>query len=469
MNNSLKMILISNVILFANGYNIMNKIIAKDSFIKTNIKLSSTGSENFIYGTTWNGGNSGCDNYFGHGCGTIYKLDTTTGLVTTLYKFSWGDGANPNPSLVTMGNDGFLYGTTWEGGNSGCDNMLRHGCGTIFKFNPTTGALTTLFKFYHGIGTNPNASLTTIGNDGFLYGTTREGGISGCDTKYSHGCGTIFKINPTTGELSTFYAFSKGDGAYPNSTLTTLGNDGFLYGTTWEGGNSGCDTSLTHGCGTIFRINPTTRAFTTLYRFSKGDGSNPNASLARVGNDGFLYGTTWEGGNNGCNIIYSFGCGTIFRINPTTGALTTLYKFSWGDGANPNSSLTTIGSDGFLYGTTWEGGNSGCDINISHGCGTIFRINPTTGALSTLYRFSWGDGANPNSLLTTIGEDGFLYGTTWEGGNSGCDSQFGHGCGTIFKIDPTTVELTTLYRFSKGDGANPNTSLSTTGVIDINY
>ncbi len=67
--------------------------------------------------------------------------------------------------------------------------------------------------------------------------------------------------------------------------------------------------------------------FKSLYSFSGGaDGTTPYGQLA-MGKNGLLYGTTLQGGVG--------GGGTVFRLDPATGILTTLYGF-------------TGGADGFL-------------------------------------------------------------------------------------------------------------------------
>ena len=49
----------------------------------------------------------------------------------------------------------------------------------------------------------------------------------------------------------------------------------------------------------------------------------------------------------------------MFKIS-TNGALTSLYSFTGGnDGANPYAGLVQ-GSDGNFYGTTYDGGTNGC-------------------------------------------------------------------------------------------------------------
>ena len=204
------------------------------------------------------------------------------------------------------------------------------------------------------------------------------------------------------------------------------GSDGNFYGTTYDGG--------TNGCGTVFKIS-TNGALTSLYSFTGGnDGANPQAGLVQ-GSDGNFYGTTPDGGTN--------DAGTVFKIS-TNGALTSLYSFTGGnDGANPYAGLVQ-GSDGNFYGTT-----SRRRHERRHG--TVFKIS-TNGALTTLYSFTGGnDGANPYAGLVQ-GSDGNFYGTTaWTAART--------TAGTVFKIS-TNGALTSLYSFTGGnDGANPQAGL----------
>src|SRR5271170_6983357 len=87
--------------------------------------------------------------------------------------------------------------------------------------------------------------------------------------------------------------------------------------------------------------------------------------------------------------------------------LTTIYSFMGGsDGEFPNA---VIYADGALYGTTEAGGASGN--------GTVFKVDPSTGAEIVLYSFIGGtDGEFPYGAM--IYQAGSLYGTTYLGGPS---------------------------------------------------
>jgi len=218
--------------------------------------------------------------------------------------------------------------------------------------------------------------------------------------------------------LTNLYSFSNvgsiSNGVYPVAGLAQ-GSDGNFYGTTSSGGG------IQNG-GTVFRINPS-GSLTTLWMFdlrlipANGDydGSNPKAGLVQ-GSDGNFYGTTYSGGTGSLGVS---PLGTVFRLD-TTGSLTltTLHTFTNNsDGAGPAAGLVQ-GRDGYLYGTTTQGG-----VAINYG--TLFRISPS-GSFSNLYSFTGGsDGKTPLAGLVQ-GSDGNFYGTTEFGGTNG------HG--NVFKL-----------------------------------
>lgn len=90
---------------------------------------------------------------------------------SVIYSFKGGaDGANPRASLRDV--KGTLYGTTYEGGGTECQNSA--GCGTVFSITPS-GTETVLHAFGGTPdGANPAASLADV--NGTLYGTTNGGG-----------------------------------------------------------------------------------------------------------------------------------------------------------------------------------------------------------------------------------------------------------------------------------------------------
>jgi uncharacterized repeat protein (TIGR03803 family) len=344
------------------------------------------GSDGNFYGTTAGGG--------ANDAGTVFRI-TPGGTLTTLYSFDYTDGYLPEAGLVQASNGDF-YGTT-EGGGPNSN-------GTLFKIT-SGGNLTTIYYFCLSSGCpDGRAPLGALvqAADGNLYGATGGGG------------GTIFRITPS-GELTTLYSFCSltgcPDGLQPQGVLTQ-GADGNFYGTTYEGGSNAC----IYGCGTVYKVT-LSGTLTTLHNFDGTDGAYPYAGLVQ-GADGNFYGTTEYGGGTGICTLEE-GCGTVFRIT-SDGTLTTLYNFcsesDCADGFNPYTGLVQ-GTDGNLYGTTFNGGTSGY--------GTLFKTTPG-GSLTTLTSFTeYPDGGNPQAPLfqATSGE---FYGSTSTGGD--------HSAGTIYSL-----------------------------------
>ena len=333
--------------------------------------------DGFFYGTTnCGGGSTDCFNAdsANSGHGTIFKI-STTGAFATVHVFAGTtDGTSPYGALV-QGRDGNLYGTTFCGGSGiNCLDPLSilSGGGTIFRFNPTTGVFTTLHAFSDS-GAGGCNSLSGLVEDktttGVFYGT-----MAWCG---SIGGGTVFKIdtsmNPVN-NLTVLHAFTgRADGAGPAGAVM-IGADGSLYGTAEFGGFA--DGS---GYGTLFKLSTTGTGFTTLYTFAgKLDGGNPYAGLIQA-HDGDLYGTTFY------RSIHINQTGTLFRIDPGTRQFETLYTFSGDtDGQNPSGALIQIddslapGFTGSLVGTTLFGPTvfGANNAVINYGDGVIFRFAP---------------------------------------------------------------------------------------------
>jgi len=337
-----------------------------------------------LYGTTSDGG--------ANNNGTVFKVKAA-GKEPLFHSFSLIDSALSEAGLTEVG--GTLFGTASIGGIGDA--------GTVFKAT-TSGDERAVYRFKGNNGpdaASPKAGLINIGNT--LYGTTDFGG--------AYGQGTVFKVT-TSGKEAVIHSFGNGaDGENPLAPLLDVG--GALYGTTYHGGQ--------FHSGTVFKVTISGRE-SVLYSFPKtpidrgsgahSNGAYPAAGLVYVG--GALYGTTKYGGAS--------GDGTVFRIT-TSGKESVLYGFGGRpDGASPVAGLIDVG--GTLYGTT----SSGSTSTLFYG--TVFRIT-TAGQERVLHAFSGGtDGANPRAALTDVG--GTLYGTTYQGGGSGCE---GYGCGTVFSIE----------------------------------
>jgi uncharacterized repeat protein (TIGR03803 family) len=383
-----------------------------------------------LYGTTYAGGAAGL--------GTVFQFSPplqpgATWTKKEIYGFSGADGANPQAGLL-VGPGLVLYGTTNLGGAAGY--------GTVFQMTPPAPPATlwtehVIYSFAGGIdGINPRAGLVMDSATGVLYGTTYAGGAANC--------GTVYSLTPPTPPATAWteqliYSFTGShDGAHPQAGLT-LTSSGVLYGTTYSGGSA--------GWGTVFQLSPATGGTWTnrvLHTFTGGaDGGSPAGGLA-VGQSGVLYGTASYGGDvssNQCplNNVPS-GCGVVFRLAPSAGAVATwtetvLHAFQGppDDGSRPSQNLVT-GSGGALYGTTFSGPDpkAPCFPSSYLGCGMVYQLLPpaapgTAWTENILATFNDANGGGPNGVV--FGPGGALYGTTRVGGSAG-------GYGTLFQVIP---------------------------------
>jgi uncharacterized repeat protein (TIGR03803 family) len=336
-----------------------------------------------LFGTTSEGGTGRCR----HGCGAVFSIDPETGAEAVLHSFDRNgtDGLFPLAAPFSFKNK--LYGTTRYGGNGSCTQNYV-GCGAVFSLDARSGAETVLYSFQNSgtDGSEPWAAL--IAFKGSLYGSTSSGG--------SEGYGTVFQLDRNTGAETVVHSFQYSDGANPLDRLIDV--NGMLYGTANRGG--------AYGYGVVFAVDPSAGTETVVHSFQHNgaDGTFPQAGLIAV--NGMLYGMTYAGGQN--------DGGTIFSLDPNTGAVTVLYSFA--GGAYPVSHL--VGANGMLFGTTPSGG--------IHELGTVFSFDPATGIENDLHTFgnNGTDGYYPEGNLVRVGRT--LYGTTDYGG--------AHDGGTVFSI-----------------------------------
>jgi len=344
-----------------------------------------------LYGTTVAGGDPNC--FYGFGCGVIYKLSPSRDY-SVLYTFT--DNGNEGYYLtsgLTLDSAGNLYGTALYGGASNA--------GVVYKLD-TSNHLTVLHSFSGGFdGALPSLAGVILDSAGNLYGATTSGG--------TYNAGIVYKIDKS-GTETVLYSFTGGsDGGAPNNLVRDPA--GNLYGSTQKGGNLSCNGG--QGCGVIFKLSRAVASGeVVLYRFEGGENGGI-ANSVTLGQDGNFYGTTFAGGDlNGCQ---GQGCGTVYKLDATTRHMTVLHRFNGtSDGAYITQGVFRD-SAGNLYGTAYEGGNApACN---SFGCGTFYKVD-TGNNFSVLFTFPGGaDGIGPFAVPISDGS-GNLYATTNAGGTT---------------------------------------------------
>ncbi|HWA88643.1 MAG TPA: choice-of-anchor tandem repeat GloVer-containing protein [Rhizomicrobium sp.] len=362
--------------------------------------------------------------------GTSAQAATETVLHSFCRLQQCGDGDSPQASLVGDA-DGNLYGTSQGGARDG---------GIVFRLHPKAGgkwSYDVIYDFDNGY--HPEGSPLILDTEGRLYGTASFGFTGGVVFRLTpHGRHWVFD------SLHVFCATDCRDGATPVGGLSYAGlstgaaYDGTapLYGVAAEGG--------AFFGGVVFSLAPDNNdnwPLATLYAFCAHnhskclDGRQPSARPA-IDVGGNLYGTASFGGPRGNGLIYKLSPGTGRRWT-----LTNLFDLCSGAGCTAGfNSLSglVMDAEGFLYGTTLDGGAGG--PSCSNGCGVLFKLS-TGGQLTSLHDFCsetlCADGAAPANIGgLLIDASGNLFGTAIGGGagqNSG-GVVFEYSGGTYAKV-----------------------------------
>ncbi|MGA8431924.1 MAG: choice-of-anchor tandem repeat GloVer-containing protein [Candidatus Sulfotelmatobacter sp.] len=384
----------------------------------SDLKFDAAGN---LYGTTLYGGGSGCT----FNCGVVFRLSPNgdgTWTENALHAFPGGAAGNEPSFGVTLDAFNNVYGATDAGGSKSCRYDF---CGVAFQLTPASNGPweETVIQNFVGLntGTAPNGNFI-FDSDGNLYGTTYYELYSG---------GVAFELSPAASGLWTETILHKfadtPDGAGPLAGLIR-DSAGNFYGTTFGGGE--------FGTGTVFELSKSGGEWSEkiLYSFGKESGYSLYAPLV-MDASGNLYGTTMAGGRRGNKQCPNGGCGVVFELTPTSSGQwqeAVLYAFSGlSDGGSPRGGVI-LDPAGNVYGTTEYGGRFAGGL----GFGVVFKLSHTaTGWKEMVLHTFTGvpDGALPIASLT-LDAAGNLYGTTTQGGRSGCESS--NGCGTVFEITP---------------------------------
>ncbi len=187
--------------------------------------------------------------------------------------------------------------------------------------------------------------------------------------------------------------------------------------------------------GTVFRVHPDGTGFLVIHNFYGTNGQTPTAEVIE-GSDGWLYGTAFQGG--------AANRGVVFRLGRDGVGFALLHEFGLvpEDGGGPAGSLLE-GRDGWLYGTCFAGGGT-------NDAGTVFKLGRDGGGYARLHEFAPAHGSGPQGGLVEA-RDGRLYGTCSRGGEA--DE------GTVFGLDRDGGAFANLREFDGTDGSSPVATL----------
>jgi uncharacterized repeat protein (TIGR03803 family) len=385
-------------------YNFCSQTSCVDGYIPYG-SLVADSSGNHLYGTTYQGG---ANTY-----GEVFELTNSGGTwsQTVIYSFTGpnnGDGAYPFGGLVLDASGKNLYGTTYQGGASSQ--------GAVFQLTNSGGTWkeTVLHTFDDISGSDgyyPYGGLT-FDATGNLFGTTQAGG--------KFGGGTVFELKASNGKYTYkvihSFAVSSSTAYYPYAGVV-VGNNGYLYGTTYYGGT-------VWNAGAVYQLRQVSGVwlFSVIYNFlgdSLGQFTESNLAVDGAGN---MYGTTYQGGDFNLGGVYKLTQGTNKKW--TQKVIYSFKGYAKKDGAYPYFAGVTLDANGNIYGTTYQGGSSAAN-NLNYG--TVYKLKAGTYKESVLWSFgTTGDGYYPYHQPIFV--NGKLYGTTNAGGL--------HGGGSVYQVTP---------------------------------
>lgn len=340
--------------------------------------------------------------------GVVFSYDLTNSTYNVELDFDSTIGARPLGTLFQALN-GKLYGTAAFGG--------AHNKGVLFEIDPNYKVYKKVLDFdgpNHGAA--PAASFVEY-SPGIIYGITTEGGNTNR--------GTIFRYDYTQNIFQKVWDIQMAQDGSPRGTPCIAAN-GKIYCTTRGFGSS--------SNGKILEYDPIQDTLIEKQGFSNAIGRSPAVGLTEY-YDGKLYGTTSIGGPN--------NSGTIYSYDPVNDSIEMVASFGvFGD---INGSI--IFSDLFLASDSSFYGMSNRNSGYS-GPGSIWSYNPTldTAYFKANFRQFSNTGQNPKGGIIQA-SNGKLYGLTNLGGAV--------GLGTLFQVDLTGLNFTTLTAFSAMNGHTP--------------
>lgn len=363
-------------------------------------------SNGLLYGTTLGGGKG--PHYEN---GTLFSLDMSTNKFTKLVDFNYSlTGAHSREGLVQTPN-GMLYGIANFGGEKNC--------GVLYSLNPTTLQYTVV----HGFDSIPDPAPwryegrrgdLIVANNGLVYGYMQYGG-----TKNK---GILFKVDPCDNTYTLLHNFIDSTGWLPHGQLIQS-RGGLIYGVNNRGPG---------GVTNIFTYNILTNTYTMQKLLDTVVGLTSRTGLIQAAN-GLFYGTTVVGGGATGN-----GSGCIFSYDTATNTLTRLHSFT--DGGSGSESPLMQAGNGLLFGMR---------DNQTYVGGYVFTydIDNNMYALQTGF-VDTVTGERPNGPLVQ-GNNGLLYGTTQ--GILAADQK--EKKGTVFSVNPSTGQILPIVKFSGVNGA----------------
>jgi len=239
------------------------------------------GNDGNVYGTTYYGGSNSCG--YGNNCGTLFQVNTATGVYTVVVNFDFAT-SGMNPTNLVVGPDGTFYGTTI--GQTGT---------VLFHYIETTGELQTTVLDFPQVGGEPTrGNISAVGPDGNLYGTYSGWEVGGIG---------LFQVQLDGSNLQIYPPYTTDTATSPDGLV--LASDGNFWMAEFYGSD---------GQGDIVTLSPADGSLIqklTPFSSTSPDGNYPVELFSASG--GVLWGVSSLSGQAPKG---SYGDGVLFTLTP---------------------------------------------------------------------------------------------------------------------------------------------------------
>jgi uncharacterized repeat protein (TIGR03803 family) len=376
---------------------------------------------------------------------TLFSLKTNGESFNILHQGSLADGWHPAGRLLLT--NGVIYGAKEWGGLTA---TTGYSDGLVYSISTSGSNYTKLYPFCVPNGVYPQGGFILV--DDFLYGITSDGGRN--EALAIGGMGTIFRMRTDGTEFSTLHLFSTNGYDGGGGGYLTYAN-GRLYGIT------PASPGISPG-GTLFSMELDGSGYTNLHQFTTQGPYRPMHGLLWANQR--LHGVTECGG--------AYGAGTVFSLDADGANYVTLHDFATNGTEGYQANLPFI-SEHVLYGTTSQGGSNGCGtvfrlelpvepaiieqpIAITTGISSnaIFRVS-VTGTPPLAYQW-FQNGTNlPNTSALSTQSNTMLVLTNITFGDAGAYTV------TVSNAGGCRTSSTAMLTLTTADHQSPSLSLTT--------
>jgi hypothetical protein len=319
---------------------------------------------------------------FGSTTVSVYQVNTTTGAFTQVSGSPFSTGGSPLSVAFSPVVEGNLFAAA---ANYAAKTVA------IFSVNTTTGVFTPVSGSPFATDYFPNTVAFSPLVGGNLFVATSNGNTVSSGTLSI----SVYKVNTTTGVLTEVTGSPFTAGLWPHGIAFTPNLNGTVFAAI---ANNASNTV------SVYKVNTTTGAFTQISGSPFATGSQPyNVAFSPV-----------VGGNLYAAIPNNNATTTsVYQVNTTTGAFTSLGTITVGSGPGDSAFSPLLTNGNLFLGTTNPGSNSAYVYQVGALLpiittlsqyilsGTSVTINGTISGGTAPYTITWQDGTIQSGIAGT--------------------------------------------------------------------